>query len=235
MAAAAVDGGIRALAATPHLRGDFPEVRVEELGERCARLREQLMAAAIPLEVFAGAEVSLFWALDARPEQLCLATYGQRGSDMLLETPSDGFMLERMLAPLLERGLRITLAHPERCRTFQRDPRRLAALAERGVLAQVNAQSLLAPRRSAVRGCAERLCRDGLAHALASDGHQRGGTRPVEILAAAVDAAARVIGRERARWLAADAPAAIVEGRSLPPAPEVRRPQSSGRWFTRPR
>lgn len=226
MASAAVGAGTGTIAVTPHLRSDFPDVHVEELSRRCAELRVALSGAGIRLRVVEGAEVSLPWALEAGEESLRLASYGQLGRDVLVETPHEASVLPRLLEPLLERGLRVTLAHPERSTTFHRRPELMAELGERGVLGQVNAGALLASRHNPTRKCAERLCRAGLVQVIASDGHRQDRPRPVTVLSDAVQAAADVVGANRAAWMASDAPAAIIEGRSLPPAPAI---ESSGR------
>jgi protein-tyrosine phosphatase len=230
MAQAAVEAGTKTIAVTPHVRPDlFPDVHIEELAERCDRLRDELERAQIPLRIVGGAEVSLVWALSADEDALRLVTYGQGGHDLLIETPSEGIPLDRLLQPLLERGLRITLAHPERSRMLQRHPEQLNALREQGVLAQINADALLATRRSPVRASAEHFCREGLADAIASDGHRAREWRPVGSLAAGVEAAALLVGMGKARWMASEAPTAIVEGVALPPAPQIE-VQHGGRW-----
>ena len=112
MAHAAVQSGTETLAATPHVRPDlFPGVHIEELAERGERLREELVRNQIPLRIVGGAEVSLLWALDADDEALRLVTYNQGGTDVLIETPSDAVMIDQLLGPLLQRGMRVVLAH----------------------------------------------------------------------------------------------------------------------------
>ena len=49
MARAAVDAGIEVIAATPHLRRDFPNVHIEELAERSDYVREALKRSGSPL------------------------------------------------------------------------------------------------------------------------------------------------------------------------------------------
>ena len=224
MARAAVVSGIETVAVTPHLRGDFPGVRVEEIADRCEQLRAQLERHQIPLRVVEGAEVSLPWALDADEESLRLATYGQRGTDILIETPTDASMLERLLEPLIASGLRITLGHPERSRTFRTHPDLAERLSAKGVLAQVNGGAFLSGRRGMERHSAEVMAEHGFVQVIASDGHRAGPWRPVGALADGAAAAARVLGQPRAAWMASQAPLAIIEGRPLPPAPEVERP-----------
>jgi protein-tyrosine phosphatase len=209
-------GGCQIVAATPHLREDHPGVRVEEIAERCEGLNEALAAASIALLVVPAGEVDVLWARGASDEQLRLATYGQLGADLLLETPygplPDAF--EDVVGGLRARGLRVLLGHPERNPTFQRDPARLARLVSDGVLVQVTAQSLIDEgRRSASRELAVALVEQGLAHVIASDSHSAGRFRPPN-LADGVLAAAR-IAPERATWMAVDAPLAVLAGKPL--------------------
>lgn len=221
MAQAATRSGIGTIAATPHLRSDFPDVHVEELGERCQRLRDELISLEVPLRVVAGAEVSLLWAVEADDDSLRLASYDQQGTDILLETPRDLALLEQLLGEVRRRVHRVTLAHPERNAELQRDPGRIQALYDQGVLLQINATALLGRRGSPARRLAEHLCRSGLAHAIASDGHRGMSWRPVTVLAEAMTAATKLVGVERARWMVSDAPRAIIEGEPLPVPPPV--------------
>jgi protein-tyrosine phosphatase len=220
MAQAAVESGIETIAVTPHVRSDFPQVRVEELAERCQHLQEELNRAKVPLRVVPGAEVSLVWALEVDDESLRLATYGQRGTDLLIETPHDVTGLERLIGSIQARGLRVTLGHPERSLRLQHDADRIETLRLQGLLMQINADALLRRRSNPLRTAAERLCRRGLVDVIASDGH---GTswRPVTALAEAVEAAATVVGEARTRWMACEAPAAIIEGRELGSPPPI--------------
>ncbi|MBV8942854.1 MAG: hypothetical protein JO240_14090, partial [Solirubrobacterales bacterium] len=100
LARAAASSGIRTLAATPHVRADFPAVHVEELAGRCETMREAIRREGIELEVVSGVELSLSWALEAKPEDLALASYGQLGRDLLVETPASVFQLEDLLFEL---------------------------------------------------------------------------------------------------------------------------------------
>ena len=59
LAAEAVARGVRTMAATPHLRADFPRVKVGELAARAERLRERLARAGVALEVVQAGEVDV--------------------------------------------------------------------------------------------------------------------------------------------------------------------------------
>ncbi len=222
MVRAAAGAGVQTLVATPHLRSDFPDVHLDELEQRCRSLSEAVEAEGITLRLVCGAEVSLLWALEASPEELRLASYGQRGTDLLIETPVTSVAgVDQHLFRLRLQGYRVTLAHPERSAEFQSDPSQIQALVEQEVLIQVNAKSLLEDARKSDSGrFARRLCSSGLVHVVASDGHRADAWRPVTALREGAQAAAALVGDERAGWLTHDVPAAIVDGSPLPDPPE---------------
>jgi protein-tyrosine phosphatase len=222
---AAAKQGTTVLAATPHLRDDYPDIEVESLAGDCARLNEQI-PASLDFEVVPAAEVDVFWAQRASDDQLRLASFEQRGNDLLIETPYGpvpvGF--EDLLFQISMRGYRILLAHPERNQSFQREPERLRRMVQRGILLQITVPSLLRKdRASRSRKLAIELVREGLAHNLASDSHSGGSFRP-PALRAGVEALGD-IAPGYAEWLVTDAPAAILDGTPLPPAPRDAAPK----------
>lgn len=237
LARAAAEQGTRVLAATPHLRADFPEVRPEELASRCEEVRSAIDDAGIELEVVQGGEAGVMWAVNSGDDELRAGSYGGRGTDLLVETPygplNDTF--EQLLFTLPERGYRLLLAHPENNPTFQRNPERLHEIVKRGVLLQVTARALIrSDRRKGPRPLAESLVREGFAHVLASDAHSGRQLRP-PALGAGAAAAAELVGEERARWMVEDAPAAILAGDPLPDAPSARSAKPRRGLFARVR
>jgi protein-tyrosine phosphatase len=225
LARAAADQGTRVLAATPHLRADFPDVRPDELPRRCDEIRAAIADAGIEVEVVQGGEAGVMWAVNASDDELRAGSYGARGNDLLVETPYGPLndMFESLLFTLPKRGYRLLLAHPENNPTFQRSPERLRELVDRGVLLQVTARSLIRPdHKRGARALAEALVREGHVHVLASDAHSGRQLRP-PALGAGAAAAAELVGERRARWLVQDAPAAILAGEPLPEPPPVER------------
>jgi protein-tyrosine phosphatase len=222
VAEAAYYDGVKVIAATPHAREDHPAVVASELEPRCEKLRHTLRVQEVPMEVVSGAEVDLAWALGASEQDLVDVTYGRRGTDVLVETPHGllppGFE-DRLHDVFTARGIRVLLAHPERSRVYQEDPRRLARLLERGVLTQVTAQALVSGNRGAGAKLARALVAEGVAHVIATDAH-----RP-EMRASLSDAIAGVSRGDQARaeWMVTDAPAAILAGEPLPAPPQGRR------------
>jgi protein-tyrosine phosphatase len=232
---AAAYEGTTALAATPHLRPDYPSVHVDDLAGAVASVNDRV-PDELGVRVIPAAEVDLLWSASATDDELRLASFDQRGTDLLVETPYGPLPenFEELLFRLVERGYRILLAHPERSVAFQRDPARLARLVERGVLIQITLPSLTAPSgKSRSRALAFDLIREGLAHNIASDAHTPGPVRPPRLSTGV--AAASQVAPARAQWMVTDAPAAILAGEPLPPPPVERphvqqaRPRSSSR------
>jgi protein-tyrosine phosphatase len=209
------------LAATPHLRRDFPRVRVEDIARRCRELQAQI-PEDLGVRIVGGAEVDLAWALRATSTQLRLASYAGRGTDLLVETPygMSPEVFEPSIMRLMEQGYRVLLAHPELNTFLHEKVDRLEGLVERGVLVQITAASLLAPKRSRRSRLARHLVEHGYAHVIASDAHAAGPRRPPG-LTAAVEVARR-IAPDRADWMVTSAPAAILAGKPLPPLPARR-------------
>ena len=219
IARAAVADGIEVLAATPHVRDDYPtpagtmEVLVGEV-------RRALVRERIPLDVRKGGELALD-RLDRLPEGE-LRRFGLAGNPdyLLVEFPYYGWPLS--LPPTVFRlrtlGVTAVLAHPERNAEVQASPERLRPLVDAGALVQVTAASLDGRLGRAPLETGLLLVEQGLAHVLASDAHH------ATVRAVGMRAAAEAVGDPGlARWLAHDVPAAIVAGGPLPPRPETRR------------
>jgi protein-tyrosine phosphatase len=233
MASAAAASGTEVLAATPHLHPSFPDVRVEELADRCRSLRQALAEREIPIQIVSGAEIAVEWLLEASDAQLELASYGQRGRDLLIETPpSNVRLIESVFPRLRAKGYRVTLAHPERGLRLEHDRSWLRSLVDQGLVLAVNAEALLSGRGSSRARLARQLCADGLARVLASDGHRAATWRSVTQLAEGAETLSDIVGPDRATWMTRNVPRAILEGETLPVAPPVQA-RRGWRWFSR--
>jgi protein-tyrosine phosphatase len=168
----AARSGTEVLYATPHVS---PAVPLTAARERAVRAAFEELREVAPLELRLGYELTPWPAL-LREDP---ARYALEGSDALLVEvpflgPADGFLA---LAEHIEAaGLTPLVAHPERTEAVRADlelPRRLA---ERGWPLQVNATSLLGRHGPEAEEIGWRLVEEGLAAAVASDGHRL--TRP---------------------------------------------------------
>ena len=216
---AAHEDGIARIAATPHVREDYPTSPAEmelRLAEVCGAARE----AAIPVEVLPGGELDLEFA--ARLDDAELRRFGLGGTSslLLLEFPYLGWPLQLadLVFDLQLRGFRIVLAHPERNLDVQHDPERLRPLVDGGVVVQLTAASLDGRLGGAPRTAAKRLLDSRLAHLLASDAHAP------DVRSVGLSKARDAVGDDAvARWLTEDVPAALLAGDALPERPESPR------------
>jgi protein-tyrosine phosphatase len=211
----AAGDGVSVLAATPHVRGDYPTT-ADAMEDAVADLREDFHEQGIPVEVLHGAEVDLglLWAIPH--DDLRRLTLAQTGRYLLLETPYRGWpiALESAVPRLVELGITPLLAHPERNPEVQDRPDRVAALVDAGALVQVTSASLDGRLDRASQNACVRLLELGLVHVLASDVHGP------HIREAGLGEATRAVGDPAlVRYLTVEVPGAIVAGEPVPERP----------------
>jgi protein-tyrosine phosphatase len=216
LAALAADG-VDVAAVTPVVGAGATSATLDGIRDALSRLRAAAERRRIP-ELIPGAELDLGWALAASDEDLFHASYGRLGRTLLIATPRHGTLpdFDDMVLNLKLRGYGIVLAHPEAGVSYQAEPGRLGRLVREGVLMQIDAASILGEPRSRTRRLAFALLEEESAHVIASGG--RPGAPPR--LSEAVRVAEEAIGA-RARWMAVDAPAAVLGGGPLPAAPRA--------------
>ncbi len=224
LARAAAASGTRTVVATPHVswqyRNDPSTIAqlVEAVGER-------LRAEHIGVELRGGAEIAMTIVGDLDARQLAAHALGG-GRWLLIEPPftlvASG--LDLLIADLQQRGHRVVLAHPERCQAFHRDRRLLEAQVAAGALVSITAGSLVGQFGGRVRRFALELVRDELVHNVSSDAHNAAGRPPGT--AAAINAAGLAPLSE---WLTQAVPAAILDGKQIPPRPSVAPGDVGGR------
>lgn len=218
MALEAAALGITALAATPHVRDDYPTTAAQ-MTEAVASVRTALLERRIDLEILPGAEISfdrlhLLDAEDLRPFGL-----GGSPNHLLVELPFFGWPLNTAdeLRRLRDLGFTAVLAHPERNSSVQDSPEQLAELVRAGALVQLTAASITGDFGAAAARSSKTLLAAGLAHLIATDTHRARGRGMA--LGPALES---LRDPAFARWMTTDVPAAIIEGSRCPSRPVSR-------------
>jgi protein-tyrosine phosphatase len=218
VAVAAVRDGTTIMAATPHVRDDYP-TDVATMERLVRELNEILRQKGIELQVLGGAEVAIPSLSVLDTDELRRFGLGGNPHYLLVEFPYLGWplSLETEIWNLKRRGITFVLAHPERNPHIQEDPTLIEPLVEAGALVQLTAASVDGRLGRECRKAARELIAAGHAHVIASDAHWPGLRR-----AGTSSAAAALHNPELARWLTHDVPAAIVDDLPIPDRPRGR-------------
>jgi protein-tyrosine phosphatase len=221
--------GVTTIVATPHtLNGVYENDRltilakVQELNALISKklgspdpvpefLQESPNQAS--LKILPGADIHFSEKVLAQLDRGKAMTIGDGGKFLLLEFPFHGipYGAEVVLFELLARGLTPIITHPERNLEIARKPQRYGDMVFRGCLGQVSAMSLTGGFGKSAKQIAETLLKKRLVHFIASDAHSPDGRSPV--ISSAVQAAARIVGKEEARRMVTEYPQAVLEGR----------------------
>ncbi len=215
IARAAAQDGTTVIAATPHVRFDYPTT-LEEISSGVEALNELLVTERVPVRVVPGAEIALERLRELELDELAAFGLGGNPRALLVEFPYRGWpeKLLDQIGRLRGGGFTVVLAHPERNDAVQRDVSLIELTVASGALIQVTAGSLVGEAGRKSRRTAEEFLARGLCHLLASDVHGPGVRRTL------LGAARGHVGNDQlARWLTEDVPGAILAGGELPPRP----------------
>ena len=173
MAQLALDSGVQRVIATPHC--NLPEtscLNTKGVQMQVTRFRSALEQAGIPLGVYGGMEIfgTPQTAQRLQHGQLCTLA-GSRYP--LIEFPFTGYAQEatEILDSVLQLGLRPIVAHPERYRYTQSDPRLLNLWVEMGCLLQINRGSRFGRFGRHAEALAHGLLERNFVSFVASDAH----------------------------------------------------------------
>lgn len=176
----AYDRGTRAMVATPHVFHSFGNIEPLPIYDAFVAMAKRLQRLSVGNENGFLRELALYLGSENFVSPEFLEFLGRRevltinGSRyLLIEFPpylsSDA--AESAVEKVFEVGLVPVLAHVERYRFLVGKPRRLAELKQKGCVVQVNADSVVDPRRQGVARETEPLFENRLVDLIASDGH----------------------------------------------------------------
>jgi len=217
MARLAVADGTDIMVATPHrtwtTRVDAP---ADWVREQVAALNTELVAAKIPLTVLPGVEIPIGPRVAIDLVDRRLLTLGDAGTCALIELPFDYIPADSLanLELIVNTGINVVLAHPERNGVIQKDLTFAEACADLGILFQLTTGSILGRFGGKAQASAEAFLKR---HAefeivISSDTHDLQ-HRPPNLMSNARKAAAKIVGKDRADNMANARPRALVAPR----------------------
>jgi protein-tyrosine phosphatase len=169
--------GVRRVLCTPHYSRLFPTSHAEA-EERLSVFQPVLRTEGVELELSLAAEIGPGLAVSAPLEELLIRTIDRRFALIELLGDTSPAAIVSIGERFVDTGIRLVLAHPERCRAVQRHLNVLDPFRADGALLQVVAPSLLGRWGPEVEATAWHLVDTGRADLLASDAHSTRRRRP---------------------------------------------------------
>ena len=207
-----VEHGFSEAAPSPHAWPENPDAAGN--AARRAELQALLDERGVPLRLHPGAENRLDGALLDRAAKGDARPLGA-GAWVLVEAPH---MLplpgaEQLCFRLQIAGLKVLIAHPERCRAFQDDPALARRLVDAGCALQIELGSLAGHYGREPRKLAQRLLDDELVTVAASDVHHPQSGQ--KLLAEGLPALRKAVGEAALQRLLDVNPRRILRGEAL--------------------
>ena len=230
------DDGIRAAVAAPHMFDGLYNVARADILAGVAQLGAALQRESIPLQLLPGGEAHAQSDLCERVRLGEAMTVADGGTHLIVEFSRDVIPrgMEQTLFDLRLQGITALIAHPERHRAFQEDPRRLLPFVRAGHWIQVTAGSLTGDYGPHAERCACDLVRRRMAHVVATDTHSAD-RRPPRLRAARA-VVERLTGAAETQEIFDARPEAILRGETVAlPEPHEPPPSLWRRLFVKAR
>jgi protein-tyrosine phosphatase len=168
------DRGYKKVITTPHIMGDAYRNTPEIILGGLEKVRTALRENNIPIEVEAAAEYYIDYDFEAKLDEGKLLTFGK--GYVLVElsfiNPPDN--LNHIFFKLQTNGYRPVLAHPERYSFWHTNFAKYEEFIEKGVLLQMNINSLTGHYSIPTKRIAEQMIEKGMISFLGSDCHHLG-------------------------------------------------------------
>jgi tyrosine-protein phosphatase YwqE len=164
--------GYKKLITTPHIMGDFYKNTPEVIREKLAYVRSAVKKENLDISIDAAAEYYLDeWFVNKLENNEELLTFGNKF--LLFETSfmNPPAQLNETIFQISARGLKPVLAHPERYVYMFDNFQKYEELREKGVLFQINLNSLTGYYSKPSQKIAEKLLKKGMVDFAGTDCH----------------------------------------------------------------
>jgi len=225
MAKLALSDGISQIACTPHIFPGIYENTAKSIRNATERLRLALQDAGVPLQLHYASDTHMMPELISRLQQKTVPTFNG-GRYFLLEPPHRVAPphFEEFVFKVVASGYMPIITHPERLHWVDDHYPVFKRMAENGVWMQITSGSVTGRFGKKAQYWAERMLDDGIVHILATDAHNLGRRAP--LMMEAVEVSGRWVGREEAKRLVEERPAAVLNNLpsdGITPIPALQR------------
>ena len=166
--------GYKKLITTPHIMGDFYRNTPEIILKGLEKLRLKLLDENIPIQLEAAAEYYIDYEFEQKIGNEPLLTFGNNYILVEISYVNEPENLDRVLFKLQTSGYRVVLAHPERYPFWFVNFKKFESLYNKGILLQLNINSLTGYYSPDTRKVAEWLIDNQLIRFIGSDCHHSG-------------------------------------------------------------
>jgi tyrosine-protein phosphatase YwqE len=169
-----VELGYKKVITTPHIMSDFYRNNPQNIGEGLAILRQAITNQNIPIQIEAAAEYYLDFHLTELIEQKSLMTFGDQYLLFELSFTAEQARIKETVFNLITEGYKPILAHVERYPYYINQWDKIEDYKNRGVLLQLNINSLSGQYGPNVKRMAEELIDRDWIDLIGSDCHHMG-------------------------------------------------------------
>ncbi len=165
--------GYKKLITTPHIQGEFYQNSPETILPGLERVKRELKKQNIQMEMEAAAEYLIDDKFEQKYKSGKLMTFGKKHLLIEFSYFNEHPNWQQYMFDLQIEGYNIILAHPERYSYFFRNFRKYQEIKDRGILFQININSLTGYYSDEVKKMAEKFIDEGMVDLAGSDMHNQ--------------------------------------------------------------
>jgi hypothetical protein len=174
MITAMAEFGYRKVITTPHIMGDFYKNTPSIINSGLEQVRRAVQEAGVEIDIEAAAEYYFDYELEGKLENERLLTFGDNYLLFEVSYMNAPDNLDGLIFRMQTGGYKPVLAHPERYPYWFRDMKNFEKLKDKGVLFQLNLNSLTGHYSPATQKIAEQMIEKGWYEFVGSDCHHSG-------------------------------------------------------------
>lgn len=164
--------GYRKIITTPHIMSDYYRNTPEIILGGLEKVKKAVAEVGIKMELEAAAEYYIDFDFEQKIDKEELLTFGNKHILVELSFMNPPENIYRIFFKLITSGYRPILAHPERYSFWHRDISKYEEIRDKGVLLQLNMNSLSGYYSAEVKRVAEQLIDKNIIDFISSDCHR---------------------------------------------------------------